>query len=138
MRNWSSNEEEAMASQIEAVTTAALSAALDTAARRQAVVAANIANVATEGYVPLRMSFDAHLVEARTVLAEKGALDMAAVESLRAELEPALDAAGQPAPVQLDDEMVELARNAVQFQALTQGLSRHLGLLALAAGDGRR
>jgi hypothetical protein len=34
--------------------------------------------------------------------------------------------------------MVELARNTVRFQALAQGMSRHLGLLALAAGDGRR
>jgi flagellar basal-body rod protein FlgB len=40
--------------------------------------------------------------------------------------------------VQLDAEMSELARNAVEYQALVQGLSRHLGLMALAAADGRR
>lgn len=127
-----------MAQQIEAVTTAALSAALETASRRQAAVAANIANAQTEGYAPVRISFDAHLEDARNALREKGRLDLAAVESLRGEAEPLLDAAGQPAAVQLDAEMTELARNAVQFQALAQGLSRHLGLLALAAGDGRR
>lgn len=127
-----------MASQIEAVTTAALSAALETAARRHAAVAANIANAGTQGYVPVRVSFDDHLADARAALREKGALDMAAVESLRAEIEPMLDAAGEPAAIQVDAEMTELARNAVQFQALAQGLSRHLGLLALAAADGRK
>jgi flagellar basal-body rod protein FlgB len=123
---------------IEAITTAALSAALDTASRRQAVVAANIANASTPGYVPQQVSFDAHLLEARGVLRDKGVLDVAAVEGLRAEPEPVWDAAGQPAAVQLDAQMGELARNAVEYQALVQGLSRHLGLLALAAGDGRK
>lgn len=123
---------------LESVTTAALSAALETASRRQGAVAANIANASTVGYVPLRLSFDAHLAQARTALQEKGVLDLAAAESLRAGPEPVLDATGHPAAVQLDAEMTELARNAVEYQALVQGLSRHLALLALAASDGRR
>ena len=123
---------------IEAITTAALSASLETASRRQAVLAANIANASTPGYVPQQLSFDAHLVEARAVLQDKGVLDFAAVESLHAEPEPAFDVAGQPAAVQLDAQMSELARNGVEYQALVQGLSRHLALLALAAADGRR
>jgi flagellar basal-body rod protein FlgB len=127
-----------MPTTIEAITTAALSAALETANRRQAAVAANIANASTPGYVPQQVSFDAHLAEARTVLREKGVLDLAAVDSLRARAEPVVDASGQPAAIQLDAEMSALARNGVEYQALVQGLSRHLGLLALAAGDGRR
>jgi flagellar basal-body rod protein FlgB len=127
-----------MPTPIEAITTAALSAALETASRRQAAVAANIANASTPGYVPQQVSFEAHLAEARSALRDKGVLDLAAAESLRARAEPMLDAAGQPAAVQLDAEMSELARNGVEYQALVQGLSRHLGLLALAAGDGRR
>jgi flagellar basal-body rod protein FlgB len=123
---------------IEAITTAALSAALETAGKRQAVVAANIANATTPGYVPQHVSFDAHLAEARSALRDKGTLDLTAIETLRAEPEPALDRAGQPAAVQLDEEMVELARNGAEYQALVQGLARHLALLALAAGDGRR
>lgn len=123
---------------IEAITTAALSASLETASRRQAVLAANIANASTPGYVPQQLSFDAHLAEARAVLQDKGVLDLSAVESLRAEPEPLFDAAGRPAAVQLDAEMSELARNGVEYQALVQGLSRHLALLALAAADGRR
>ena len=123
---------------IESVTTAALSASLETASRRQAATASNIANASTPGYVPLRLSFDAHLSEARAALRDKGMLDMAAAESLRAEAEPATEHGGQAATVQLDAEMSELARNAVEYQALVQGLSRHLALMALAAADGRR
>jgi flagellar basal-body rod protein FlgB len=127
-----------MGSHIEAVTTAALAAALDTAARRHAAIAGNIANAATQGYVPVRISFDAQIEEARAMLREKGTLDMAAVASLQGSAEPVANVGGQAAAVQVDEEMVELARNALQFQALAQGLSRHLGLLALAAGDGRK
>ena len=101
-------------------------------------MAANIANASTPGYVPQQVSFDAHLAEARSVLRERGMLDMATVETLHAGPEPVHDAAGRPAAVQLDGQMSELARNGVEYQALVQGLSRHLSLLALAAGDGKR
>jgi flagellar basal-body rod protein FlgB len=127
-----------MTPQIETVTTAALSAALDASARRHAALAANIANASTEGYAPVRLSFDAHLGEAQAMLREKGMLDMASAESLRGAVAPLVDAAGEPATVRIDAEMSEVARNAVHFQALTQGLSRHLGLMAMAAADGRR
>jgi flagellar basal-body rod protein FlgB len=60
------------------------------------------------------------------------------VQGIEAQVEPATRGPGQPVQARLDAEMVALARNAVRFQALAQGMSRHLGLLALAAGDGRR
>jgi flagellar basal-body rod protein FlgB len=123
---------------IESVTTAALSAALEAGAARQAAIASNIANASTEGYVPLRLSFGERLADARAVLAERGRLDPESVDSLRGELEPVLDATGTPAKVRLDVEMTELARNAVQFQALAQALARHLSLQAMAASDGKR
>lgn len=127
-----------MPSSIEALTTAALSAALDGASRRHAAVAANIANANTEGYVPVRVSFDARLEEARAALHEKRGLDVSMLDALRGTAEAALDAAGQTPKVELDLEMAELARNSVQFQTLTQALSRHLAMLALAAADGRK
>jgi flagellar basal-body rod protein FlgB len=127
-----------MTQSIESVTTAALSAALQAGTARQAAIASNIANAGTEGYVPLRLSFGEHLAQARASLADRGRLDAASIDGLRGELEPLLDDGGLPAKVQLDVEMTELARNAVQFQALTQALSRHLSLQAMAASDGRR
>ena len=124
-----------MPAPIEPITTAALSAALDAALRSHAASASNIANAGTDGYVPLHLSFDERLEDARSILQRTGRLDGAALEGLRGELAPAGEGAGA---VQLDLEMAGLAANAVRFQTLAQALNRHLGLLALAAGDGRR
>ena len=123
---------------IEAVTTTALSAALDAASRRQALVAANVANAGSEGFMPLRLSFDAQVEEARTVLRDRGFLDGAGLDALRSLAQVAPESSTTETGVQLDAEMAELARNAVQFQALLQGVTRHLSMLALAAADGRK
>lgn len=123
---------------IESLTTAAISAALDAGSRRQAAIAANIANASTPGYVPVRLSFDEHLAEAQQAWSRGGTIDASHVEALRGTVWTADSEAGAPAGVQVDVEMAELARNAAQFQALTQALSRHLAMLALAAADGRR
>ena len=127
-----------MAWNIEAITTAALSAALTAGASRQAAVASNIANAGTEGYVPLRLAFDATLEDAKATLLERGSLEPSHISAMRGRLEPMLDAAGVATHVQLDAEMAELAGNSVHFQALLQGLSRHLSILAIAAADGRK
>lgn len=123
---------------IEAVTTAALSAALDAATRRQAVVSANIANANSVGYTPLKVSFGEQLAEARASFQQKGWIAPAHLDAIRGTVEELLDPSGQPARVQLDAEMAELVRNAVDFQTLAQAVSRHLGMIALAAADGKR
>lgn len=122
---------------IESITTAALSAALDASARRHAAVAANVANAQTEGYAPLHVVFDARLEEARADLQEGRWLDASALAGLRGEIRSGA-AEGAPEKVQLDMQMAEMARNSAHFQALAQAVSRHLGMLALAAGDGRK
>jgi flagellar basal-body rod protein FlgB len=124
--------------QLEAITTATLSLAMEAASRRQQAIAANIANASTEGYTPVRLAFESQLAEARQALREKGSVDAFALAGVRMDLEPVLDASGQPAKVQLDVEVAEMARNAVQYQALAQGLSRHLSILAAAAADGKK
>lgn len=127
-----------MNQQLEAVTTATLSLALEAASRRHQAIAANIANAGTEGYTPVRLAFEAHLAEARQTLRDRGSVDPFALAGVRMELEPVLDAEGRPAKVQVDAEVADMARNAVQYQALTQGLSRHLSILAAAAADGKK
>jgi flagellar basal-body rod protein FlgB len=139
MPTWSSNEEgPAMPLPLEAVTTAALSAALDAASRRHALIATNIANANTDGYAPARLSFEVQLQEAQAALREQGRLDEGGLALLRSLSETSPEYAGPGETVKLDVEMAQLAHNAVQFQALTQGLARHLSLLALAAADGRK
>lgn len=127
-----------MAAPIEALTTAAISAALDAGARRQAAIAANIANASTPGYAPVRFAFDESLAEAQEAWSRGGTIDASHVEALRGTVLTDGEQAAASVAVQIDVEMAELARNAVQFQALTQALSRHLAMLALAAADGRR
>ncbi len=124
-----------MPASIEAVTTAALSAALESSVRRHTAVAANIANANTERYVPLQVNFDARLEDARAALREGAWLEAGSVNALKGELEAGPDITQR---VQVDMQMAEMARNTVHFQALTQAVSRHLAMLAMAAADGRK
>lgn len=127
-----------MPTSIEALTTATLSLALAAAGQRHQAIAANMANAQAQGYTPVKLAFEAHLAEARQALVESGSVDARSLAGVRMELQPDVDAQGRPTPVQLDVAMVEMSRNAVHYQALTHALSRHLGVLALAAADGRR
>jgi flagellar basal-body rod protein FlgB len=127
-----------MTHQLEALTTASLSLALEAAGRRHQAIAANLANAQAQGYMPVRLAFEAQLADARQLLRERGSVDAQSLAGVRMELEPDVDALGRPVPVQLDAAMVEMARNAVHYQALTQGLSRHLAIQAIAVADGRK
>lgn len=124
---------------IEAVTTAALRLALDAASLRQQAIAANIANVKTEGYVPVQVSFEDQLDDARRTLQSEGQLDATSLASVTPRLQAVPDArAGVTGQVLLDAEVARMAQNAVQYQALVKGLSKHYAILALAASDGNK
>lgn len=123
---------------IEALTTAALSIALDAASLRQQTFASNIANANALDYVPQRVSFESQLEELRRGLAGSGRLDASALREVAPRVEQALDARGLPTQVQLDVEAAGMARNTVQYQALVTGLSRHFAILSMAASDGRK
>lgn len=115
---------------VEHLTSRALSAALDAAGLRQRVIAANIANAGTAGYVPQRVSFEAAVDAARA--AQPGGI------TLRAHIEPVDPGATGGGGVALDGEVAALAENTVHQQILLRVLHRHLGLLATAASDGKR
>jgi flagellar basal-body rod protein FlgB len=118
---------------IESLTSRALSNALDVASLRQQVIATNIANVNTEGYVAQGVSFSTHLAQASGTEGQaQGGLD------LQASISPALGSDGQAHGVRLDDEVAQLSMNQVHYQALLKGLNRHLSLLYTAASEGKR
>ena len=119
-----------MSSSIEAVTTTSLSLALDAAATRQQVIAANIANANVDGYVAQGVSFEAVMT---------GAFDGAgaAMPGLQAHVGPKLDLEGRPQPVQIDAEMADLSLNQLRYQTLIAGLNKHLSVLAVAIADGK-
>ncbi len=125
---------------LEAVTSAALALALDAASMRQQVHATNIANAATPGYGPLRVSFEAQLDEVRAELSARGRLTDA---SILAEVEPTLEEAPREAggllpQVQLDVEVAAMSQNAAQYQLLLKALSKHYAVLAAAVSDGKK
>jgi flagellar basal-body rod protein FlgB len=124
---------------IEAITTAALGLALDAAALRQQAISANIANAETEGYVPVRVSFEDQLEEARQVLDGRGRLDVASLAGVQPRLEPlAATGSGLPPKIMLDVEVADMTANAVQYQALIKGLTKHYAILMAAITDGKK
>ena len=128
-----------MSPSIESLTTATLSMALDAASLRQQVIAANIANAGRPDYVARKLSFEAQLANAPfgPMGATSGPLPPAAVD-LRARLEPDLTPDGQVKPVQLDVEVAAMAQNALHYQALIKGLSKHMAIMASAVTEGKR
>lgn len=121
---------------LEAITIASLSKALDAASLRQQAIASNIANANTVGYVRQQVSFEEQLDEVRRQIAWQGSMDMFSLASVNAHLAPV--AAEDDAKVQLDMEMADMARNAVQYQTLLKALSKNYALLSIAANDGKR
>lgn len=118
-----------MSQGLEAVTTASLSLALDAATLRQQVIATNIANASSAGYVPMRASFAAQV--------EDG-LRGGALPALQVRIDPERSINGGPAVVHIDTEVAALAENNLHYQALVRGLNRHLSILASAVSEGKR
>ncbi len=125
---------------MEAITTIALGLALDAASLRQQAIAANIANANTAGYVPLSVNFESQLEDARHALQSRGRLDSNSLVGVapRFEVNAEIGAFGLSPKVMLDVEVAHLAQNAVQYQALIKGLSKHYAILSTAASDGKK
>jgi flagellar basal-body rod protein FlgB len=130
-----------MTPSIDAITTAALGLALDAASMRQQAIASNIANANVEGYVPLSVNFENQLEDARRTMQTGGRLDAASLADVAPQIVEA-DVGGSlfgvSPKVMLDVEVAHLAQNAVQYQALVKGLSRHFAVLSAAVNDGKK
>lgn len=135
-----------MSESIEAITSQALRLALDAGALRQQAYAANIANAGSAGFVPAQVDFESQLGAARRSLGDTGRIQSGQLRGVTPRLEPlressagfAVDGLTPTKRIDLDNEAVKLAQNALHFQVLLRGLNRHLGILATAAGDGRK
>ena len=116
------------------VTGSMIKLALDAASLRHLVIASNIANANTPGYVPVRVEFEEHLAAA----ARNGAYGASLTRSVAPAIVP--DPQGfdpLQARVQLDVEAAQLAQNTLQYQALLRGLRGRLDMLQMAIGEGR-
>lgn len=112
--------------QMEQVSTRALTAALDVAQMRHQIIATNVANANTPGYVPQKLSFSTEWKAAQ----QRFQVD--------ARLAPTDPAPGIRGGVQLDAEMAAMAQNNLHQQVLLKVLQRHLGLMATAISEGKR
>jgi flagellar basal-body rod protein FlgB len=105
---------------------AELSRALDLVELRHSVHASNIANASTDGYQ--RMEVLAN--ESVSPIAAE--LDAGAAQLPVGEVVPSANAT-----VRLDQEMAQMAQNALRFQQLIGAFERTTGLLRMAIHEGR-
>jgi flagellar basal-body rod protein FlgB len=123
---------------LEAITSASLALALDAASLRQQAHATNLANASTEGYVPLQVSFEAQLEEARGALRLHGRLEPSSLEGVEPALQVVPSDRGLLPKVQLDVEVAAMSQNAAQYQTLLKALTKHYAVLAAAVSDGKK
>src|SRR5258706_14630193 len=110
--------------------------ALDAAVLRHQAIAQNIANLQSEDYVPLGLSFEAQLAALRRTSSNTAAWQRAR-EAAKPELVEQLDRAPWPRPQDVDMEMVALSENTIHYQALLKGLGRQLSVLSDVINDGK-
>lgn len=122
-----------MSQSTEAVTSAIMRVALDGAALRHQAIAANIANAATPGYQPLKVSFESQLASARQRLGGGEAL-----QTVLADLSPSVEPVDGESRPALDLQVADMAQNVVQYQALLKGWSKRMSILSAAINEGKR
>lgn len=125
----------------------ALRAVLDLSARRQGVIAANVANKDTPGYRAKDVDFASELRAAIDGGADRVTLSRTAQGHIApaagaATLDPAVvEREGAPFrpdgnTVDIDREMLSLGENAMAYNAALQLLAKKIALLRYAVGDG--
>ncbi len=124
-----------MVSPVDSTTSTLLALALDATQMRQQAIAQNIANANTPGFKPLSVRFEAQMASARATLAGGGKLAPAQLSQLR----PALIVSGNDnETVALDDQVAQLAGNALHHQVLLKALNKHFALMGLSMNEGKR
>lgn len=113
--------------------------ALDGLAARQRVYANNLANVETPGFRPSDVSFESELRRARDEMQNPDA-DPQATPELTPSVTPSTQETGRVDgnEVQLDQQVMLMAENELNYQALTAAARLREGLLRTAVTDGRQ
>lgn len=128
-----------MIDEVDSATMGVLRLALDAASLRHRVIAHNVANTNTDGYTPLRVSFEEQFDSLRSALGRPEPVERSLLEGPRPVIsqDAPLDG-GAAARVELDMEIAKLAQNTVHYQALLRGVSKHLSILGIAVTEGKR
>jgi flagellar basal-body rod protein FlgB len=112
---------------MDALSAAVMIKALDSLTARQAATAENIANAGTDGYRPLKVSFEDELRAA----AGRGVADVRAVHP-HVELDPS---ASEADGMRLDLQLLTAASTAGRYGALAELLNRELQIDAMAVSE---
>lgn len=122
------------------LTAAVLERALDGLAQRQASVARNIAHVDTPGYKAARVEFEAELEAALAgARSLRGPIEqrLARIREARTHMtktEGALRRDGNN--VSIEDEVADLGRTSLIYQAVARVLAKRLSMLRVAISEG--
>jgi len=126
-----------MISELEGLGTVMVKLALDAAGLRHQAIAQNLANLHSESYVPLAVTFESQLSSMRRELASA-----TGERRVRAIVAAAPQLVEQPergvGPKDMDVEMVALSQNTIHYQALLKAIGRQLAMLADVMSEGRR
>lgn len=106
---------------------------LDVAALRQRTIANNVANANTPGFKRSFVSFEEHV---QSAIARRSLSEHDLQPRLHQDRSTSMREDGNN--VSVEHEMVLMAANTVQYQALAQQLSSRLSLLRYVINDGRR
>lgn len=112
--------------------------ALDGLALRHSAIAANIANANSVGYRPLRVSFENQLTNALAQSGGKASPDSAPMHLPPPQVSADLPVSEGVRRNALENEIVQLNRNVLQYQALIRGLDKYHSTIATAVNDGKR
>lgn len=94
----------------------------------------NLANVSTPGYKAKALSFAGHLQE--SIKAEQVHLTQSHERHLAPEVLPLAAEVEEKGPVSLEQEMMNLAKNSVEYQYMVTILNRKFASLKLAITEG--
>lgn len=119
---------------ITGITGQAIEYALDGLSMRHAAIAANIANANTPNYRPVRVSFESQLASTLSQwrggssTLTPGSPTVSVVQNMTSGLRTGA----------LENEVVLLNKNTLQYEALIKGLDKYAAIVSTAINEGRR
>lgn len=124
-----------MSGPLESITGALLSKSLDTSLNMHQVIAHNIANANSTGFRPLTVKFEQLLSDMK--MAAAGEPNVADLKERLANIQIEIEPDANSDTVQLDQQMVLLAKNTTHYQALLSARSLYGELVSMAIRGGK-
>lgn len=122
---------------LSSITSTMLNKALDVAHLQQQVVAKNVANVDTQNYKPLKVDFSALMNDISNIASREGNEQLRKDELKSVDLSRYVTVDDLAVKVELDEQIIELNKTMVQYQALLTAKSKLGGIMKTAINGGR-